>query len=471
MDEQSSPSRFGFVTHFLREIGILTVYNAHLDTKLLILQRFVRLFAYGASTLILVSYLNELGISDTRVGLFMTLTLIGDVVISFLLTLVTDSIGRRRMLALGAVLMTGSGVVFGISSNFWILLTAAILGIISPSGSEIGPFRAIEESTLAHLTPAKVRPDIFSWYSLIGSAGTAFGMMGCGWVVNALKSRPGWNRMKAYRVVFFAYSAVGLLKLLFALCLSAKCEAEPESRPTLNSEEEPLLGDQRTSVPQKPKRTRKPLLPHISKKSRGLFLKLAFLFGVDSLGSSLAALSWVTSFFRRKFELKDGYLGSLFFTTSIIAAMSVLVAASLARRIGNVKTMVFTHLPSSIALALLGIPNSLPLSMTLLLFRACTQSMDVAPRSAFLAAIILPNERTAVMGAINVVKTGAQSIGPIITGSLSDRKLVWVAFLLAGSLKAIYDLSILTLFLNHESREEREPQEPEEVASSQSGAS
>jgi MFS family permease len=118
--------------------------------------------------------------------------------------------------------------------------------------------------------------------------------------------------------------------------------------------------------------------------------------------------------------------------------------------------MVFTHLPSSVALALLGIPNSAPVAMALLIFRASTQSMDTAPRSAFLAAILLPNERTSIMGAINVVKTGAQSLGPIITGILIEKNLFWVAFLIAGSMKAVYDLSILGVFANYQTREERE---------------
>ncbi|KAF2205984.1 MFS general substrate transporter [Delitschia confertaspora ATCC 74209] len=466
MDEQVSPSRsVNFITRFLEELGLVSVYRSTLDTKLLISQRFVRLFAYGGSTLILVSYLKELGISDTNIGLFMTLTLIGDVIISFILTTITDSIGRKWMLALGAILMTLSGGVFALASNYWILLAAAVLGIISPSGNEIGPFRAIEESTLAHLCSPQIRPDVFAWYSVIGSAGTAFGMLTCGWVVRALEAKDGWDIVKAYRVVFLAYSTIGLSKLLLALSLSPKCEAKPEPQLVSDSEEAPLLDNHIDGAPQKVQKQRKPLFPHISKKSRSIFVKLAILFALDSFASSLAALSWITNFFKRKFHLQEGYLGSLFFTTSIIAAISVLIAASLARRFGNVKIMVFTHLPSSIALALLGIPGSLPVAMTLLVFRACTQSMDVAPRSAFLAAIILPNERTAVMGAMNVMKTGAQSLGPIITGVLVNKNLFWVAFLIAGSLKAIYDVSLLAVFLNHESREDENTLEDDVAAS------
>jgi MFS family permease len=124
--------------------------------------------------------------------------------------------------------------------------------------------------------------------------------------------------------------------------------------------------------------------------------------------------------------------------------------------------MVFTHLPSAIFLALIPIPNNVHLSLLFLILRSCTQSMDTAPRSAFLAAILLPSERTAVMGLTNIVKTTAQSLGPFITGVLADRKLFWVSFVCAGSLKATYDLGMLALFKNHE----REKAERERVAAS-----
>lgn len=459
MDDNEQSRFVKLITRFLEEIGLVSLYSSPRDTKLIILQRFVRLFAYGAATLILVSYLSTLGISDARIGLFMTLTLAGDVVISFFLTLITDSIGRRFMLALGAGLMATSGVIFGLFGNYWILLAAAVFGVISPSGNEVGPFKAIEESTLAHLSSADETPAIFAWYSLIGSLGIAGGMMTCGWVVQTLQSKKDLGYVGAYKVIFFAYAVIGLVKLALAISLSKNCELESNLKQAEDSEEAPLLSDQNANATAKPKKTRKPLLQPISKESRNIFMILAILFALDNLGSSIAPLAWITNYFKRKFNLKESYLGSLFFTTSIIQALSVLVAASLAKRLGNVKTMVFTHLPSSIALALLGIPNSAPLAIALLIFRASTQSMDTAPRSAFLAAILLPNERTSIMGAINVVRTGAQSIGPIITGILVENNLFWVAFLIAGSMKAVYDLSILGVFANYQREERREHQE------------
>ena len=161
------------VAKILAELGLVTMWQSPRDVKLLCAQRFVRLFAYGGSTLILASYLNALDISEDRIGLFMTFTLVGDVGISFILTLFADAMGRRAVLSLGSLLMAASGVVFAAFGNYWALLAAAVLGVISPSGNEIGPFRAVEESTLAHLTPHEHLRDIFAWYSLIGTAGAA----------------------------------------------------------------------------------------------------------------------------------------------------------------------------------------------------------------------------------------------------------------------------------------------------------
>ncbi|OCT52144.1 hypothetical protein CLCR_09104 [Cladophialophora carrionii] len=172
--------------------------------------------------------------------------------------------------------------------------------------------------------------------------------------------------------------------------------------------------------------------------------------------------SWVTYFFKRKFNLSEGQLGSIFSITGVISALSIFVASSISKRIGNVKTMVFTHLPSAICLALIPIPSSLGGALAFLIGRACTQVMDVAPRSAFLAAIVRPHERTAVMGTINVVKTCSQSLGPVITGVLGTKNHFWVAFVAAGALKATYDLGLLAVFAEKEARKNRTERVDEE---------
>lgn len=317
---------------------------------------------------------------------------------------------------------------------------------------------------MAHLTASSNRSDIYAWYNLIATAGVAFGMMTCGWTVNHLATDLNWSIVDAYRLVFMGYAVMGALKLAIVLFLSKEVEIEKPERtpppPEQSSETAPLLGDVSASTiepdPQK-RRGITSLLPEISRESRGIMFSLCLLFALDSFASGLAPLSWVTYFFRWRYNLSEGVLGSIFFTTSIIAACSMLIASSLAKRFGNVNTMVFTHLPSAVFLALIPVFNDVHASLMFLILRSCTQSMDVSPRSAFLAAIVLPGERTAIMGFVNVVKSTAQSLSPTLTGFLADKRLFWVAFVCAGTLKASYDLGMLALFKNHErERAERE---------------
>ncbi|KAF3068685.1 putative membrane protein [Trichoderma lentiforme] len=498
---EESPS---LLVRFLSELGLVSLYHSKPDVKLLCLQRFVRLFAYGASTLVLVLYLQSLGISKTRIGLFMTLTLVGDVCISFCLTLVADGLGRKAILALGALMMVGSGVAFAVSDNYWVLLAAAIFGVISPSGNEIGPFRAIEESVVAHLTEPASRSDVYAWYSLLGTAGTAFGLMTGGWAVQYVSTVLHWELIDAYRFIFYGYAVAGLVKLFLALLLSSAVEADEKASPAKatiksneaagnnNTETSPLLGSGNASPQADEERKSRSrvgaLLPDISKEGYAIMTSLCVFFALDAFASGLASMSWVTYFFRWRYGIEEGKLGSIFFVTSITSAMSMLVASSLAKRFGNIKarsfsllrpqffdqlltgTMVFTHLPSSIFLSLIPAFPDVRLSLLFLWLRASSQSMDVAPRAAFLAAVIKPSERTAIMGVINVVKTTGASLGPFLTGTLADHGLFWVAFVTAGCLKATYDLGMLAVFQNHEKHvAEREERSGEASAASAEG--
>lgn len=339
------------------------------------------------------------------------------------------------------------------------------------SGNEIGPFRAIEESTLAQLTRPNIRSDIFAWYTLIGTAGTAFGTIVCGWLVQGLQARHGWTNTRAYRVIFGLYALLGMLKLAFSLMLSDRCEPEPQKQERHGAVELGaveaaglLSDDDEADEPPKPTKStataappqrKKSIWPQISPVSRAILLKLCLLFAVDSMASGLVPASWVTYFFTDKFALPEGNLGTLFFVTNIISAASNLVASSIAKRIGLIKAMVFTHLPSAIFLALIPLPSVVWLAMTFLILRSCSQSMDQAPRQAFLAAVVLPNERTAVMGVVNVIKTLSQSAGPVATGYLAGIHKFWIVFMLAGAMKASYDLGMLKMFLGHQTREDR----------------
>jgi hypothetical protein len=410
-------------------------------------------------------------------------------------------LGRRTTLATGAGLMIASGVTFATSSEYWVLLLASVLGVISPSGKEIGPFRAIEESTIAQLTPANQRSDIYAWYKLIGTAGEACGTIICGFVVQYLQSLKGWDKVSSYRVVFLAYTGLGLLNLLLACCLSFEVEAGTDAHPQPGESEEeasetsPLLQEEPSKALSDATREVQPsrwFLPRISKKSRPLILTLCLLFAFDSFASGLvpsygAALpsmssntnflfdrSLVTYFFYRKFSIEPGSLGSIFFAAAVISSLSALAASSLSRRIGLVRTMVFTHLPSAIFLALIPVPSSLPLAVVFVLLRSCTKSMDDVPRAAFLAGIIKPAERTAIMGLVSVLKMMAQSAGPLITGVLAGKGYFWVGFVVAGGIKITYDLTFFGMFRGYEKSKlnrQKDVSEPVEVLESPSLAS
>ncbi|KAK4446581.1 major facilitator superfamily domain-containing protein [Podospora aff. communis PSN243] len=458
------------------ESGIKTIAQSCRNTKILCLQRFVRLSAYGASCLVLAHFLSGLGLSDDRIGLFMTLTLLGDAVISSLLTVVTDQVGRRWILSLGAVSMAVSGLVFAISTNYWILLVASVVGVISPSGSEIGPFRAVEESILAQLTAKEVRSDVFAWYTLFGTAGAALGALTSGWLVQALQETEGWDTNHAYRAVFAGYGVLGLVKLLLVLCLASGVELESahsqyQQLPTETGDEAPVSYGSVDEGPQSQEANEdadndKPsviqrirsLLPHISPMSRSILYRLLLLFILDSFASGMASQGWVTYFFTTVHSLEPSTLGNLFFVSNILATLSNLFALPIVRRIGPLKTMVFTHLPSTLFLASTAVPPAGPvgtwLAMTFLSLGACTKSMDQAPRQAFLSAAVLPGERTAVLGVVNVVKTLAQAGGIGSTGVLASRGLWLLALGGAGAMKASYDLLMLWMFLHLPDREQ-----------------
>ncbi|QIW96242.1 hypothetical protein AMS68_001760 [Peltaster fructicola] len=437
-----------------QELGINSYLNSGPDVHALMGMRVIRMFAYGSTTLILASFLSDLGHSGAEIGLFMTLTLIGDVIISLLLTLFADRLGRRRILLLGSLLMAASGLVFWRITNYWLLLLAAIFGVISPSGNEIGPFRAVEESTIAHLTTEQTRTDIFALYVVGGTLGTSAGSLVSGFLTQELQSL-GFGTTASYQVIFAMYAMLGFVKALWSLRLSEDCEVV-ESREPEESHAALLNGN----PPEPAKKT----MFQRSPASQQTVLKLCALFFFDSLarcvrvlpfnellmvGSGMVPASLIAFFIERKFLISFAWLGTIIGVCQLLSSFGNILASSVARRIGLIQTMVFTHLPSAIFLALIPAPTTLWLTVVFLVGRSSLSAMDQAPRSAFLAAVVLPEERTAVMGIVNIVKTVGQSAGPTITGILAAGGHFWIAFVIAGALKASYDLAMLRMFASH----------------------
>lgn len=399
------------------EFGLSSLHSTGRDAWLIILSRCCRMLAYGTNSLILALFFSALDFTDFYIGLFMTLTLLGDVLLSLLLTLIADRVGRRRVLLAGSALMVISGIIFAVFENFWILLFAAVVGVISATGSDFGPFRAIEESTLSHLTTPKTRADVLAWYVTTASLGSAIGTEVAGRIVDILQHRDGWQIIDAYHTVFWMYSGMGLLNICFTLMLSAKCEintsTETEESEILltetNEREDTDWTDENShaSSPVKRDEPRKPekksRFAQISRETRSIMYKLWFLLTVDSLADGMTGYSLTVYYMDQKFDVPKSTLGDITSISYLLSSCSTVFAGPLSRRLGLINTMVFTHLPSSAAVLLFPVPSGIIFTVILFFVRTGLNNMDQAPRSTFIAAVVKPEERTAVMGITSVV--------------------------------------------------------------------
>jgi MFS family permease len=397
------------------------------DARLLFVTRFIRLFAYGALSVVLVFYLIAIGLNEADAGLLLTATLIGDTVVSLILTTQADRLGRRRMLMLGAVLMTAAGLVFASTRLWWLLLLAGTIGVISPSGHEVGPFLPIEQAALAQLVDSQRRTMLFAWYSLTGSIATALGSLAGGTVVQALLG-PSRATADAYRAVVLMYGGIGVILALVFARLSHRMEPSPAD-----------CAD------------RPGLLAAVSgvHRSRTTVWNLSMLFALDSFGGGFVVQSLAAYWFHLRFGLDVGALGVLFLAANLLAGCSALLAARLAARIGLINTMVFTHLPSNVLLIMVPLMPTLPLAIAVLLLRFSISQMDVPARQSYVMAVVTPAERSAAAGITGVARTLGAAVSPLFAGALLARPdLIDVPFFIAGGLKIAYDLLLYRRFVS-----------------------
>jgi MFS family permease len=401
------------------------------DGWLLFLTRFARLFAYGSLSVILVFYLVSLGLTEQQTGLIFSLTLVGDIVVSLYLTTRADRIGRRRMLIIGAVLMAAAGVAFASTKNLLFLIIAGTIGVISPSGNEVGPFLSIEQASLSHILPGNSRTEVFAWYTLAGSFATALGALAGGGLAQALQ-HASVTTSGSYRVVVISYAATGLLLAVIFMRLSKAVEVSAQGN-------DPSAKRSFFGVP----------------RSRSVIAKLSSLFALDSFAGGFVVQSFAAYWFYLRFGVKPATLGAIFFWANVFAGISALLASKLAARIGLVRTMVFTHLPSNVLLVLVPLMPSLPLAIAVLLARFSISQMDVPARQSYTMAVVPPEERSAAGGITGVARTTGAAISPLFAGFLFARpSLISVPFFLAGGLKIIYDILLYYSF-----RKVRPPEE------------
>jgi len=392
------------------------------DGALLFVTRFVRLFSYGALSVVLVFYLTGLGLRESQVGLLLTLTLLGDTVVSLGLTTQADRIGRRRMLIAGAVLMAGAGLAFASTSNFLFLVVAGTVGVVSPSGNEVGPFLPIEQAALSEVIPVADRTQAFAWYTLAGAFATAAGALFAGLLTGALQ-KAAVTPVASDRAIILSYAALGLLLTVLFLRLSAGVEVQ---RGTGAGSTKTRLGIH---------------------ASRGVVLRLSGLFALDAFGGGFVVQSFAAYWFYLRFGVAPATLGGIFFGANVFAGISGLAAARIAARFGLVRTMVFTHLPSNILLILVPLMPNLPLAILVLLLRFSISQMDVPTRQAYTMAIVQPDERSAAAGVTGVARTTGAAIAPVLAGLLfAQPSLISLPFFIAGTLKIVYDVLLYRAF-------------------------
>ena len=384
----------------------------------------VRSFAYGFLSVILGLYLDAQGLSVASIGWIFTAALAGGAVMTIVITAVADSFGRRFLLIIGAVLMAVAGWAFAISDNPIVLTIAAIFGTISPSGKEVGPFLSIEQAVLPQTTSDEHRTAVFSAYNLVGSFAGAIGALAVG-----LPPRFSFTAVAGYRFLVWGYVACALLMVVLFVFLSRSVEATSKT----------------TS--------------HIRKigvhRSRGMIAKLAGLFALDAFAGGFIVQSIVAYWFYLRYDTDLNVLGGIFFGINFLSALSFLAAPAIARRIGLLNTMVFTHLPSNFLILFVPLMPNLELTVVMLLVRNLLSQLDVPTRQSYTMAFVDADERAAAAGILSVARNAGAAIAPLFTGAILANPALGLPFLIAGGLKVVYDLWIFAVFRNVKPPEEK----------------
>jgi MFS family permease len=409
------------------------------DGRTLFALRTLRLFAYGFLAVVLVLYLAAAGLDPLGIGLVLTLTLVGDVVISLWLTTQADRLGRRRVLIAGSALMVAAAVVFSATDVLPLLILAGIIGVISPTGNEVGPFLAVEQASLSQIVPDRRRTAIFAWYNLAGYVATATGSLIAGLLSQTLLDA-GTPAVDAYRAVVLGYAVIGLVMIAIAWRLGPSIEVGIPPARDDGIRRRLGLG-----------------------RSKGIVARLSVLFSLDAFAGGFIPQSLMAYWFHLQFGVEPLALGAIFFVANLLAAVSSLSAARIAARIGLIETMVFTHLPSNVLLILIPFMPTLPLAVAVLFARFALSQMDVPTRQSYVIAVVDPDERSAAAGVTGIARSVGAAVSPSISSILvASVGYAAVPFYVAGGLKIVYDLLIYRDFRAIRPPEEQQASGPPE---------
>ena len=384
------------------------------QARLLLLGRALRALVDGFVAVLLPAYLLALGFTTWQVGLLSTTTLLGSALLTLAVGAWGHRIDSRRLLLAAGLLMTTTGLAFAVLSALWPLLLVAFVGTINPGSGDVSVFLPLEHARLAHAAQGEARTLLFARYSMAGALFAAIGALAAG-VPAWLAAHVGLEPLPALRGMFVLYAAVGVgVWLLYLRLPKAHESPQPPAAP---------LGPSRRNV-----------------------VKLAALFSIDAFAGGLVVNTLLALWLFQRFDLSPGTVGLFFFGAGLLAAASLLAAPHVARRIGLLNTMVFTHIPSSMFLMLAAFAPSPHLALGLLLARAALSQMDVPTRSAYVMAVVTPPERTAAASFTAVPRSLAAALGPTLAGAMLGAGWLALPLLACGALKISYDLALLATF-------------------------
>ena len=390
-----------------------TIRSARTDIALLFIARGVRGLGDGFAIIILPAYLSAIGFNSSEIGIVVSASLLGTALLTLAVGFIAPRHDLRTFLLGGALLMAGTGLAFPSVELFAVVAIVAFVGTINPSTGDLGVLVPLEHAMLAQAVPDHERTRTFARYSLIGALSMAAGSLAA--AMPDFMTSAGFDRVSAFRIMFYAYAALGLLCAAFYWLL-------PHER----------MDERRPSAPLGP--------------SRKVVYKLAALFSLDAFAGGFVVQSLLALWLFIRFDMSLTAASVFFFWTSTLSAFSYPVAAWLAKRFGLINTMVFTHIPSSIFLIAAAFSPSLTLVLALLLVRAALSQMDVPTRTSYVMAVVTPGERTAAASVTAVPRSLASSLSPALAGAMLAMPFSGLPLVLCGLLKIAYDLALLRSF-------------------------
>jgi MFS family permease len=386
------------------------------ERRLLYVTAFLRAVTTSLVGVLLGVYLARRGITGASFGTIVSSGLVGAALAAVLATLVADRIGRRRfLLGLTALSMIGT-VAFALGSTTFALAAAAFVGMLNGMGKDRGAALILEQAALPSTTSAAGRTQAIAWYTMLQDLGHALGALLAG-LPALLGTAPAGSSADPHRALLFGCAALSLLAGVLYLYLGPVIEV--------------ASADARSSV---------------SARSRAIVFKISGLFAIDAVAGGFLTTALLSYFFFERFGVNEGVIGALFFGARLMNAASHLGAAWLAKRIGLVNTMVFTHIPSSLLLATVAFAPNFAIAALLFLLREGLVEMDVPTRQSYVLAVVAPEERTFASGVTNLVRLAAWAVAPLFAGLMMTENSMHLPLVIGAAMKISYDLLLWRAF-------------------------